>query len=296
MDIAQQLRGTGVALVTPFDSNHKIDEVAYRKLIQYTIQGGVDYLVVNGTTAESSTTTFEEKQFLLNIAKEEAKKASKGIMLGVGGNNTQEVIDTILKFNLEGVHSILSVCPYYNKPSQEGVFQHYKAIAEKSPLPIVLYNVPARTGINMQASTIARLAAVPNIVGIKEALGDINLTLDIKRLCPKEFLLISGDDMVASSMIALGGIGSISVLANAFPKLFSDMINHALNGKFEESAKELIKLSGINPDMYTEGNPVGIKTALKHLGLCSANFRLPLVPASSSLDEKIKTQTLALIK
>lgn len=286
MGITQELRGTGVALVTPFKENLQIDTDAYRALIRHCIAGNVDYLVVNGTTAESPTTTTEEKQLILDIAREEAK--GKGIMFGMGGNNTADVIHKLKTMNLKGVNSILSVSPYYNKPSQEGIYQHYKAIAEASPVPVVLYNVPGRTGgTGIQLATVERLAQVPNIIGIKEASSDMNLALDILRVTPKDFLLLSGDDMVAVQMIAAGGSGSISVLANAFPESFSLMINQALKGDFKAATEELLKFSALDPLLYEESNPVGIKFVLDQLHICKPTVRLPLVEASESLKNRM---------
>ncbi|MDB5272034.1 MAG: dihydrodipicolinate synthase [Chitinophagaceae bacterium] len=286
MGITQELRGTGVALVTPFNEKSEIDTAAYRQLIKNCLGGNVDYLVVNGTTAESPTTTLAEKQLLLDIAREEAK--GKGIMFGLGGNNTADVVSNLKTMNLKGVNSILSVSPYYNKPSQEGIYQHYKAIAEASPVPVVLYNVPGRTGgAGIQLATVERLAKLPNIVGIKEASSDMNFALDIRRVTPPDFLLLSGDDMVAVQMIAIGGSGSISVLANAFPETFSFMINQALKGDFKSATEELLKFSELDPLLYEESNPVGIKFVLEQLQVCSHRVRLPLVPASASLTARM---------
>lgn len=286
MGIAQELRGTGVALVTPFNDQLEIDTVAYRQLIRNCFAGKVDYLVVNGTTAESPTTTWEEKVLLLDIAREESK--GKGIMFGMGGNNTADIVAKLKKVNFEGVNCILSVSPYYNKPSQEGIYQHYKAIAEASPVPVVLYNVPGRTGgAGIQLATIERLAKLPNIVGIKEASSDMNFALDIRRVTPKEFVLLSGDDMVAVPMIAIGGSGSISVLANAYPESFSKMINQSLSGDFKAATDILISYSALDPLLYVESNPVGIKFVLEQLKVCSAKVRLPLAPASSELATKL---------
>ncbi len=288
MGIAQELRGTGVALVTPFNDQLEIDTVAYRQLIKNCFAGNVDYLVVNGTTSESPTTTWEEKLLLLDIAREESQ--GKGIMFGMGGNNTAEIVAKLKSMNLKGVNSILSVSPYYSKPSQEGIYQHYKAIAEASPVPVILYNVPGRTGgAGIQLATVERLAKLPNIVGIKEASSDMNFALDIRRVTPDDFLLLSGDDMVAVPMIAIGGSGSISVLANAFPESFSLMINQALKGDFKSATEALIKFSALDPLLYEESNPVGIKFVLEQLQVCSANVRLPLAPPSASLSTRILT-------
>lgn len=295
MGIAQELRGTGVALITPFNDQLEIDTVAYRQLIRNCFAGKVDYLVVNGTTAESPTTTWGEKLLLLDIAREESK--GKGIMFGMGGNNTADIIAKMAKVNFEGINCILSVSPYYNKPSQEGIYLHYKAIAEASPVPVVLYNVPGRTGgTGLQVSTIERLAKLPNIVGIKEASSDMNFALDIRRVTPKDFVLLSGDDMVAVPMIAIGGSGSISVLANAYPESFSRMINQSLNGDFKAATDILISYSALDPLLYVESNPVGIKFVLEQLKVCSAKVRLPLTTATSDLTAKILKAMETVIK
>lgn len=286
MSIAQELRGTGVALVTPFNDQLEIDTVAYRQLIKNCFAGNVDYLVVNGTTSESPTTTWDEKMLLLDIAREESQ--GKGIMFGMGGNNTREIVSKLKTTDLTGVNSILSVSPYYNKPSQEGIYQHYKAIAEASPVPVILYNVPGRTGgAGIKLDTVERLAKLPNIAGIKEASSDMNFALDIRRVTPKDFLLLSGDDMVAVQMIAIGGSGSISVLANAFPESFSLMINKALEGDFRKATEELIKFSELDPLLYEESNPVGIKFVMEQLNMCSSLVRLPLATASENLKARM---------
>jgi 4-hydroxy-tetrahydrodipicolinate synthase len=295
MGIAQELRGTGVALVTPFNDQLEIDTVAYRQLIKNCFAGNVDYLVVNGTTAESPTTTWEEKLLLLDIAREESK--GKGIMFGMGGNNTADIVAKLKKVNFDGVNSILSVSPYYNKPSQEGIYQHYKAIAEASPVPVILYNVPGRTGgAGIKLDTVERLAQLPNIAGIKEASSDMNFALDILRVTPKDFVLLSGDDMVAVPMIAIGGSGSISVLANAYPESFSKMINSSLNGNFKTASEILISYSALDPLLYEESNPVGIKFVLEQLNVCSSKVRLPLAPATNSLTERMLKAMKAVIK
>jgi 4-hydroxy-tetrahydrodipicolinate synthase len=212
--------GTGTALITPFKKDHSVDYDAFQKLIEFNISSGVDYLVVNGTTAESATTTKEEKAKLLEVALD-VNNGRLPFMYGIGGNDTAEVVQRIGAANFKGVDALLSVCPYYNKPSQAGIVEHYKAIAVKSPVPVLAYNVPGRTGINMSANTSIRLSEVPNIFGVKEASGDIVQALEIIKNTPKEFLVISGDDLLAVPTIAIGAVGAISVLSNSYPEKFS---------------------------------------------------------------------------
>jgi 4-hydroxy-tetrahydrodipicolinate synthase len=283
-----KLEGTGVALVTPFTQNGAVDFDALARILDYTAQGGVDYYVVSGTTGEPATMSKKEKQALLKfIIQNNSKKLP--IVLGAGGNNTQEIIDTLKETDLNGVDAILSVSPYYTKPSQEGIYQHYLKIADNSPLPVLLYNVPGRTSANVSAATTLRLSTHQNIVGIKEATSDVTQSIEIAKGKPEDFLLISGDDMLTLPMISYGGVGAISVLANAFPKKFSSMVNKSLEGKFAEASKLLFDFIEINPLMYCESSPVGVKTALAHLGLCSDTVRLPLVPASEKLKAEIES-------
>lgn len=281
-----QFVGTGVALVTPFDSKGAIDFDGLKNLLRHTIDNKVDYLVVNGTTAESATTTEDEKKAILQYILSE-NNGRLPIMYGMGGNNTQELIEKIKKTDFNGINALLSVSPYYNKPSQEGIYLHYKAIAEASPVPVFLYNVPSRTGSNIAAQTTIKLSQVPNIIGIKDANTDLAHCLEIIKYVPKDFLVISGDDMWSLPLIALGGKGAISVLANAYPSQFSNMIRLALNNQFEESTSILKSFSGLNPLLYEEGNPVGLKTVLEKLNICKSFTRLPLAPASLILIEKI---------
>lgn len=281
-----QFVGTGVALVTPFDSKGAIDFDGLKNLLRHTIDNKVDYLVVNGTTAESATTTEDEKKAILQYILSE-NNGRLPIMYGMGGNNTKELIEKIKKTDFNGINALLSVSPYYNKPSQEGIYLHYKAIAEASPVPVFLYNVPSRTGSNIAAQTTIKLSQVPNIIGIKDANTDLAHCLEIIKYVPKDFLVISGDDMWSLPLIALGGKGAISVLANAYPSQFSNMIRLALNNQFEESTSILKSFSGLNPLLYEEGNPVGLKTVLEKLNICKSFTRLPLAPASLILIEKI---------
>lgn len=279
--------GVGVALVTPFDAQLSVDFPALEKLVNHTLAGGIDYLVVQGTTGESATTTSEEKKQILDFVLK-VNNGRKPVVYGIGGNNTTDIVEKLKSFDVKGISGILSVSPYYNKPSQDGIFRHYQAIAEATPLPIILYNVPGRTASNMTADTTLRLAEIPNIVGVKEASGNLEQCMAIAKNKPKDFLLISGDDMLTTPMISIGARGVISVLANAFPKVFSDMVHSALHGNYEQSQNHLFRLLDINHLMYTESNPVGIKQTLAELGVCENFVRLPLVEASEQLRSAIR--------
>ncbi|AKQ45387.1 dihydrodipicolinate synthase [Rufibacter radiotolerans] len=290
----QALRGTGVALVTPFNADLSIDIEAFGRLIDFTLDNGVDYLVVNGTTGESVTTTPDERSTLLAFAKERIA-GRKPLVYGLGSNDTQYVLDLIKKLDFTGIDAILSVCPYYNKPSQEGVFLHYTAIADACPVPVILYNVPGRTGINMTAATTLRLAQHPNIIGTKDASANMEQYMAILDERPDGFLVISGDDMHTVPLISVGGDGIISVLANAFPARFSKMTRLALEGNFKEAAPLQRSFGRINPLMYEEANPVGLKVALEQVGICDSYVRLPLAPASASLVERVKEAAAPLL-
>lgn len=281
----KKLYGTGVALVTPFDSNLSVDYKGLKKLLKHTAKG-VDYYVVMGTTGESVTITTEEKKEILKFVIEN-NEAKLPIVYGIGGNNTEEVCRNLTSTNLKGVDAILSVSPYYNKPSQEGIYQHFKKVADTSPLPIILYNVPGRTSSNLTADTTLRLAAHKNIIGIKEASGNLEQCMKIARDMPKDFLLISGDDMLTVPFYALGGKGVISVLANAYPTIFKKMKDFSFEGNFSKANQEQFKLLDINGPMYEESNPVGLKALLAEIGICSNAVRLPLVAASASLIKRI---------
>lgn len=285
----EKLIGTGVALVTPFDKEKNIDYQALEKLLIHTYAKGkgVDYWVVMGTTGESVTLTKEEKQQVLDFVKEH-NPAQLPIVYGIGGNDTQALLQQFKNTNLEGVDAILSVSPAYNKPSQRGIVAHYQALADASPLPLILYNVPGRTSSNVSAETTLQLAEHPNIIATKEASGNLEQCAKIAQYKPDDFLLISGDDMLTIPMIALGGQGVISVMANAFPVIFQDMVKNALEGNFEAARKALFKLTALNPLMYEESNPVGVKQALALQEVCSNEVRLPLLNASPELQEKIK--------
>lgn len=287
MSSSSLLKGTGVALVTPLNADGTVDRDGLAALLDHVTKNGVDYLVINGTTGESATTSNEEKQQILDLTVSH-NKGQLPILFGIGGNNTAEVIAKTKSFNLKGVDGILSVCPYYNKPTQEGLYRHYQAIADASPLPIVLYNVPSRTGVNMSAKTTIKLAGHSNIIGIKEANSDLTQAIEISNVAGDDFKLISGDDMLTVSMIAIGASGVISVLANAFPGQFSSMVKSALNNDFAKAAVSVRKFCAINPCLYEESNPVGIKQSLELMGICKRHVRLPLVEASEELRKKIQ--------
>ncbi len=279
--------GTGVALVTPFKEDGTIDYDAYKKLINHAIDGGVDYLLVNGTTGESATTSALEKAEMLAFAKT-VNSGRVGLVYGIGGNNTAEIIQTIKNTDFNGVDGILSVSPYYNKPSQEGIFLHYTAIADAAPVPVILYNVPGRTSSNIAAKTTVRLSAHKNIVAIKEASGNLEQAMEIVKYAHEDFLLISGDDLVTVPMISIGAKGVMSVLANGYPAQFSTMLKLALKNDFAGATEILKMFIDINPYLYEEGNPVGIKQVLAFQGICTSQVRLPLAKASEALKDKMK--------
>jgi len=286
----KKLYGTGVALVTPFTSDGSVDYKALKKLLTHTAKG-CDYYVVMGTTGESATMTSEEKKSVLEFVKKNNPK-SLPIVFGVGGNNTAEVLHLLQEYDLSGVAAILSVSPYYNKPSQEGIYRHFVAVAEASPVPVLLYNVPGRTASNMTADTTLRLAAHPNIIGVKEASGNMEQCIKVLRYAPKDFVVISGDDMLTVPLYALGAKGVISVLANAYPQVFRKMKEAAFEGNYNRATKEQLSLLEINGPMYEEGNPVGLKALLEILGICGSHVRMPLAPASETLMAKIKAAAL----
>jgi 4-hydroxy-tetrahydrodipicolinate synthase len=290
--MSSQLRGTGVALVTPFDKENAVDYVALKKLVNHCIKGGVNSLIVLGTTGETPTLTKEEKAEILRFVAETAED-KVNLIAGFGGNNTQQVMDEINDANLTGYSYILSASPYYNKPTQEGIYQHYKAIAKASPLPIILYNVPGRTSSNVLPETTLKLAReVDKIVGIKEASGNIDQCMKLVKNKPKDFIVLSGDDNLVVPQLSFGMDGCISVIANLLPKEFSTMINHSLQGEFKEATAIQFRLSDIIESIFEEGNPVGIKSALSLQNIATDTVRLPLVNASESLREKIKKQLI----
>lgn len=282
-----KLHGTGVALVTPFTPTGAVDTTAWLRVLDFTITGGVDYLVINGTTGESPTVTPDEKTDLLRLAREHVA-GRVPLVYGIGGNDTATVARQLRETDLTGVVAILSASPAYNKPSQAGLLAHYQRLADAAPLPLLLYNVPGRTGSNLTADTTLRLARHANIIGIKEASGNMEQCLAILAGKPADFLFLSGDDMLTLPLIACGGQGIISVMANAFPRRFSDMTRAALAGGFARAQQLLYGLVPLNSLLYEEGNPVGVKAALALQGVCGAAVRLPLVAASESLTSRIK--------
>lgn len=281
------LSGLGVAMVTPFKQNGDVDYPALQKLTEHLINGGVDYLVVQGTTGESTVLTDEEKRAVLDFVLEINNKR-KPIILGVGGNNTYELVDTFNTFNFTGVDGILSVSPYYNKPTQEGLYQHYKVLDNNAPRPIVLYNVPGRTGRNMKEETVIALANdCKNIIGIKEASGMFNQIMGIVQMVPESFQVVCGDDAIALPAISVGCVGCISVIGNAFPLEFGKMLHLALNNNFKEAQDIHYHLLDIIQSLFVESNPSGIKEVLKYMGISENNLRLPLVPVTEATSKKM---------
>ena len=282
------LRGTGVALITPFKQDKSIDFDALNALINFVIEGGVQYVVTLGTTGETPTLSREEKLDVIN-ATFSSVAARVPVVIGIGGNNTQSIIKDIETFPIEKATAILSASPYYNKPSQEGIFQHYKAIADNTTKPIILYNVPGRTGSNIAASTTVRLAKeVSTIAGIKEASGNMAQCLQILRDKPEEFMVVSGDDNLAMAQIACGMDGVISVAANCFPKFFANMVTAALqNDYYNARALNNMLMQGYDL-LFAENNPAGVKAVLAELGLIQNSLRLPLVPLSENIHQQIR--------
>lgn len=284
----KKFRGTGVAVVTPFKNDSSIDFMAMGRVINHVISGGVNYIVLMGTTGESVTLTKDEKQALISYVAEVIDKRVP-LVIGIGGNNTQEVINLIKHSDLSSVDGILSVAPYYNKPGQRGLIEHFKAIASCSQHPVILYNVPGRTSVNLSADTCLQLAhECENIVGIKEASGDMNQILKILKGKPDNFSVISGDDMMTIPIIAAGGSGVISVLANAFPAPCCELVNNALKSNFKTAREIQYKLIELIDLCFIEGNPSGVKAMLHAMNLCQNNLRLPLVPVSKTTYTRIQ--------
>lgn len=282
--------GTGVALVTPFDSSGEVDFAALDRLIDYVIADpgqGVDYLVIHGSTGEAATTNQPEKAAVLRAAVARVN-GRVPVVVGIGGNDTRKVLAQIKECDFTGVSALLSVSPAYNKPSQRGIIDHYHFVADASPVPVILYNVPGRTGSNVTAATTLTLAQHPNIIGTKEASGNLEQCLAILADKPADFHLISGDDMMTPALVASGASGVISVIANSHPHAFSALTRAALRGDFREASRRLFAFLTLNPLLYEEANPVGIKAALTVLGVCGPMCRLPLLPASEGLEERIK--------
>ena len=283
----QKFIGTGVALITPFKEDKSVDFEALIKLVEFNIDNGIDYLVISGTTGESATITKEEKQKIVTVIAETNNKRLP-LVLGIGGNNTAEVIEEIETSDLTHIDAILSVAPYYSKPTQEGFYQHFKAIALASPKPIILYNVPGRTSKNMEPATTLRLANdFDNVIAVKEAAGSVPQYLELIKNKPEDFLIISGDDDLALSVVLAGAAGVISVIGQGFPKEFSSLINLGLEGKNKEAFELHFKLMEIIELIFSENNPAGIKAVLKILNITSDEVRLPLVKATPSLESKI---------
>jgi 4-hydroxy-tetrahydrodipicolinate synthase len=284
----KRFKGTGVAIVTPFKNDSSIDFNAFGRVINHVIKGGVNYIVAMGTTGEASTLTRDEKQALISYVVE-AIDNRVPLVVGIGGNNTQEVITSIREYDLTGADGILSVAPYYNKPGQRGIFQHFKAIATFSPLPIIIYNVPGRTSSNISAETCLELAhECENIIGIKEASGDIVQIMKIIKGKPENFIVLSGDDMMTIPIIAAGGAGVISVLANAYPVGCSELVNQALKNNFKAAREIQFRFMETIELMFADGNPAGVKAFLNVMNLCQNNLRLPLVPVSKTIFSRIQ--------
>ncbi|MGM9759432.1 MAG: 4-hydroxy-tetrahydrodipicolinate synthase [Parabacteroides sp.] len=282
------LKGLGVALITPFKEDESVDYTALGKLVDYLLQNNVDYLVVLGTTAETPTLTEEEKKHVIDLVVSRVR-GQIPIVLGLGGNCTRTIVEKLKHDNFEGIDAILSVVPYYNKPSQEGIYQHYKAIAEATRLPIVLYNVPGRTGVNMTAETTLRLAReFKNIVAVKEASGNITQMDDIIKNKPDSFCVISGDDGIAFPLITLGAVGVISVIGNAFPREFGRMVRLALAGDYDSARTIHHRFTELFSLLFVDGNPAGVKSMLSMMGFIKNKLRLPLVPTRIVTYEKIR--------
>ena len=283
----QSLIGTGVALVTPFKRDFSVDVESLTKIVNYQVENGINYLVILGTTAENATLNQEEKELVIQTVVA-ANKGRLSLVLGVGGNNTHKVIEELKSRDFTNFVAILSVSPYYNKPTQEGIYQHFKVIAEVSPIPVILYNVPGRTGSNVLPSTVVRLANdFKNIVAIKEAAGDLVQAMQLIQNKPKDFLVISGDDMIALPMVLAGGSGVISVIGQGFPKQFSELIRLGLDRKVDEAYQLHYLLSNSIDMIFEQGNPGGIKEVLKSLGLSENTVRLPLVNVDADLASRI---------
>ena len=284
----EKIKGTGIAMITPFTKDHSVDYKSLEKLIKYQIEGGIDYIVLMGTTGESSVLSHNEKKEIIHFC---VKKINKKIpiVLGIGGNNTFQLVEEIKNTDFSGIDAILSVSPCYNKPTQEGIYQHYKIISEASPLPIILYNVPGRTSSNISDQTTFRLAKdFRNIIAIKEASGNFNQIMNIINNKPNDFIVISGDDAITLPLIYMGADGVISVIAQSHPKEYSNMIKLAREGKIKDANEIHYKIYPMYEPIYIEGNPVGIKACLELLGLCKSEVRLPLIKASENIKNQLK--------
>ena len=283
------LKGMGVALITPFHKDKTVDYEALGRLLEYQISNGIDYLVVLGTTAETATLTAEEQEEIRSFVARRVH-GRVPLVLGLGGNNTMAIVEAVKTLDLSPFSAILSVVPYYNKPSQEGIYQHYKAIAKACPIPIILYNVPGRTGVNMSPDTCLRLAHdFENIIGVKEASGNISQMDEIIKRKSKDFMVISGDDGITFPLITLGAVGVISVIGNAFPKEFSRMVRLALNGDFANALEIHHRFTELFSLLFVDGNPAGVKCLLNAMGFIENELRLPLVPTRITTYEQIRT-------
>lgn len=284
----KKFKGTGVAIVTPFKNDSSIDFAALGRVVNHVIKGGVNYIIAMGTTGEASTLTMDEKQAVISFVTETID-GRVPLVIGIGGNNTQEIINFIKEVDLGGAEGILSVAPYYNKPSQRGLIQHFKAIATCSPLPVIIYNVPGRTSCNITSDTCLELAhECDNIVGVKEASGDLAQIMRIIKGKPENFLVISGDDMMTIPIIAAGGVGVISVLANAFPAECSELVSHAVKNNFKAARDIQFRFLETIDLLFADGNPAGVKAFMSVMNLCQNNLRLPLVPVNRTIYFKIQ--------
>ncbi len=287
-----ELKGLGVAMVTPFKKSGEVDINGLKKLTDHLVTGNADYLVVMGTTGESVTLSKEDKKLVLDTVMS-TNNGRKPIVLGVGGNNTADIASQMARIEPHGITAFLSVTPYYNKPTQNGLFEHYKTLSESSKLPIILYNVPGRTGVNLLPDTVSKIAFdCRNIIGIKEASGNVEQVMSVIQQTPKEFLVISGDDALTLPLISAGCDGVISVVGNAFPKEFSEMVKLALTGDFENARLIHYRLLDIIKLLFVEGNPAGVKEVLSQLDICGEYLRLPLVPVSDETSEKLRHEMI----
>lgn len=285
--VQEKIKGVGVALITPFN-NYEVDFEALGRMVEHTINGGVDYIVALGSTAETATMSLSERDKVLRFIVKQVN-GRVPIVAGMGSNDTHSLVEQLRSFDLSDTVAILSVVPYYNKPSQEGIYRHYMAVAEASPVPVILYNVPGRTGVNMTAETTLRLAhASSNIVAVKEASGNIEQMQTIIDGRPDNFLILSGDDGITVELVKRGGKGVISVAANAFPKLFCECVHHAIEGNIEQAEEEIAKMDEPINLLFKEGNPTGVKTMTAVMGITNKEVRLPLVEGSEELHKEIE--------
>ncbi len=286
-----KFKGVGTAIITPFTAENTIDTAGLFKMLNYSADNGVNYFVINGTTGESATTTQTEKAQILAFAKSNNPKGLP-IMYGMGGNNTAEVIENIAHSDLNGVDAILSVCPYYVKPSQRGILEHFTAIADASPVPVFLYNVPGRTVASIAVETVVELAKHKNIIGLKDASCSIETAMELEKKCPEGFFLVSGDDNLVTAQLSLGYQGVISVISNGFPKEFSQLVWAGLNGDFKTARDLQLRFLDFDSLLYVESNPVGIKAVAEIKGLCNGRVRLPLAKASDELFVKLRASMI----